>query len=110
MNWHAPEDEDFKEAGSSSAATAGNQFSLWLTYLDEFDDKELHDFEADALLDPAEVVDKVGDTLDCFHNQGKVFKEVLQVGQGTDKPKMGALCRIRYIAYFYDKEIFDSQA
>jgi FKBP-type peptidyl-prolyl cis-trans isomerase 2 len=23
---------------------------------------------------------------------------------------MGALCRVKYIAYFYDKEIFDSRA
>ena len=77
---------------------------------DEFDDKELHDFEADAMLDPAEVVDKEGDIVDCFHSQGKVQKEILRVGQGVDKPKMGALCRIKYIAYFYDKEIFDNRA
>lgn len=51
-----------------------------MTVIDEFDDKELHDFEADAMLDPAEVVDKVGDNLDCFHNQGKVVKEILRVG------------------------------
>lgn len=25
MNWHAPEDDDFKEAGSSSAPTAGKK-------------------------------------------------------------------------------------
>ena len=24
------------------------------------------------------------------------------------KPKMGSLCRIKYLAYYYDKEIFDS--
>ena len=77
---------------------------------DEFDDKELHDFEADAMLDPAEVVDKEGDIVDCFHSQGKVQKEILRVGQGVEKPKMGALCRIKYIAYFYDKEIFDNRA
>jgi len=36
--------------------------------LDEFDDKELHDFDADAMVDPAEVVDKEGDIVDCFHS------------------------------------------
>ena len=81
-----------------------------ITDLDEFDDKELHDFEADTMLDPAEVVDKEGDVIDCFHSQGKVQKEILKVGQGVDKPKMGALCKIKYLAYFYDKEIFDNRA
>jgi FKBP-type peptidyl-prolyl cis-trans isomerase len=59
------------------------------------------------MVDSAEVVDKVGDITDCFHSQGKVNKEILQVGRNIDKPKMGSLCRIKYIAYFYDKEIFD---
>lgn len=62
------------------------------------------------MLDPAEVMDKVGDSSDCFHSQGKVTKEILRVGTGVDKPRLGALCRVSYIAYFYDKEIFDCRA
>lgn len=37
-----------------------------------------------------------------------VTKEILQIGDGHLKPKMGSLCRIKYLAYYYDKEIFDS--
>ena len=35
-------------------------------------------------------------------------KEILEVGTGRVKPKLGYLVRIKYLAYFYDKEIFDS--
>lgn len=62
------------------------------------------------MVDPAHVVDKIGDILDCYHNSGKVTKEILKVGQGIDKPKLGSLCRIKYIAYFFDKELFDKTA
>lgn len=64
-------------------------------------------FNSDELVDQAQVVDKVGDVTDCYHGQGKVTKEILQVGEGKDKPILGSLCRIRYIAYFFDKELFD---
>ena len=64
-------------------------------------------FNADELVDPASVVDKVGDIMDCYHGQGKVTKEILQVGDGIAKPMLGSLCRIKYIAYFFDKEMFD---
>ena len=30
------------------------------------------------------------------------------MGTGKEKPKTGYLCRIKYIAYYFDKEIFDS--
>ena len=30
------------------------------------------------------------------------------MGEGKKKPMMGWLCKIKYIAYFYDKKIFDS--
>jgi hypothetical protein len=29
------------------------------------------------------------------------------VGSGSLKPQLGSLCRVKYIAYFYDKEMFD---
>jgi hypothetical protein len=54
------------------------------------------------------VCDKIGDIRDCFHEQGKVIKEILEVGTGIDKPKMGYLCRIKFLAYYFDKEIFDT--
>jgi len=66
------------------------------------------EFDPDELLDPGEVCDKIGDIRDCFHDQGKVIKEILEVGSGTEKPKMGYLCRIRFIAYYFDKEIFET--
>jgi hypothetical protein len=52
-------------------------------------------------------VDEVGTTSDCYHNQGKVTKEILRVGTSKTKPSLGSLCRISYVAYFYDKQIFD---
>jgi len=112
MNWARPEDEDFKEAkDESSASTAGKLF-YEIKYVLEFDEfGENNDVEAqfnpDELVDPAHVVDKIGDILDCYHGSGKVVKEILKVGQGIDKPKLGSLCRIKYIAYFFDKEMFD---
>jgi FKBP-type peptidyl-prolyl cis-trans isomerase 2 len=39
-----------------------------------------------------------------------VIKEILSVGKGVAKPKMGSLCKIKYIAYFFDKQIFDVSA
>lgn len=63
-------------------------------------------FNSDEL-DSAATIDKVGDVADCYHGSGKVTKEILQVGTSKDKPILGSLCRIKYIAYFYDKELFD---
>lgn len=90
MNWNQPEDEDFKEAkDESSQSTVGKSCQL-LMDLDEFGEKEL--FNSDDLVDAAEVVDKIGDVLDCYHNSGKVLKEILKVGEGVDKPVLGSLC------------------
>jgi hypothetical protein len=75
-----------------------------LTRINFLDDE----FDIGALDDPGDVCDSIGDTSDCFNEQGKVLKEILEVGSGIDKPKMGYLCRIRYIAYYFDKEIFDT--
>lgn len=61
----------------------------------------------DQDLDQAEVVDQVGDIADCYQAPGAVTKEILQVGSGSLKPQLGSLCRVKYIAYFYDKEMFD---
>lgn len=65
-------------------------------------------FDSDQLVDEASVIDKVGDVLDCYQqSHGKVTKEIVEVGTGKEKPVLGSLCRIKYIAYFYDKEMFD---
>ena len=64
-------------------------------------------FNSDDMVDSAEVVDKVGDILDCYQGFGKVTKEILKVGEGKEKPILGSLCRIKYMAYFYDKEMFE---
>jgi hypothetical protein len=68
------------------------------------------EFNSDELVDSAQVCDKVGDVTDCYHGQGKVTKEILEVGHGITKPVLGSLVRIRYLAYFYDKEMFDRTA
>ena len=65
------------------------------------------DFDVDELIDPANVCDKIGDIVDCYHGQNKVTKEILQVGHGKDKPILGSLVRIKYLGYFFDKELFD---
>ena len=33
---------------------------------------------------------------------------IIQLGEGKKKPMLGHLCKIKYIAYFYDKTIFDT--
>ena len=58
-------------------------------------------------LEQTQVVENVGEIVDCYHAPGAVTKEILVVGQGSLKPQLGSLCRIKYIAYFYDKEMFD---
>lgn len=75
-------------------------------FVDEYGEKD-SPFNSDELVDSAEVVDKVGDVTDCYHGSGKVTKEILEVGRGSTKPILGSLVRIKYIAYFYDKEMFD---
>lgn len=79
-------------------------------FIDEFGEKDDVEFNSDELVDSAQVCDKVGDVTDCYHGQGKVTKEILEVGHGITKPVLGSLVRIRYIAYFYDKEMFDRTA
>lgn len=32
----------------------------------------------------------------------------LQIGEGKRKPNLGWLCKIKYVAYFFDKTIFDT--
>ena len=59
------------------------------------------------MLDNPEDVDKLGEKTDCYHEPGKVTKEILVMGEGKRKPMMAWLCKIKYIAYFYDKIIFD---
>ena len=56
---------------------------------------------------PAEV-DELGVKTDCVHEEGKITREIITIGEGKQKPQMGWLCKIKYIAYFYDKQIFDS--
>ena len=58
-------------------------------------------------MDKPEDVDKIGEKTDCYHEAGKVTKEILDMGEGKRKPMMGWLCKIKYTAYFYDKIIFD---
>jgi len=60
------------------------------------------------MLDEPEECDVIGVKVDCYHAKDKVTKEVLKVGEGKKKPTLGHLCRVKYIAYFYDKVIFDS--
>ena len=90
-------DEDFKEAGNSSAPTTEDKPSE--------DEKS---FDSDAMVDEPAEVDVIGEKTDCYHEDGKVTKEIIEMGEGKKKPMMGWLCKIKYIAYFYDKIIFDS--
>lgn len=60
------------------------------------------------LLDAPEECDVLGVKTDCYHHKDAVTKEVLKVGDGKVKPSLGHLCRIKYIAYFFDKQIFDT--
>jgi hypothetical protein len=38
---------------------------------------------------------------------GSVTKEIVTLGEGTNRPRMAHLCKIIYTAYFYDHTIFD---
>ena len=85
------QDEDFKEAGSSSAPTKDS------------DPEDGNQFDSDELLDEPE--EKEGDKVDVGVPQvptGAVNKEIVQVGMGVKKPRLSHLCKIVYQAYFYD--------
>ena len=97
-NFGAFEDEDYRAAGESSAPTEESGP----------EEEEKKSFDSDALVDEPEEIDQIGVKTDCVHEDGKITKEIVTMGEGKSKPQMGWLCRIKYIAYFYDKEIFDS--
>ena len=90
-------DEDFKDAGLSSAPTE-----------ESGEEEELKSLDDEELLDEPSVVDVLNEKTECYHEQGKVTKEILELGEGKRKPMMGWLCKVKYIAYFYDKVIFDT--
>jgi len=92
-------DDDFKAAGDSSAPT---------TDYSRDDEEERKSFDSDAMLDDPAEVDVIGEKTDCYHEDGKITKEIVVMGDGKTKPRMGWLCKIKYIAYFYDKLIFES--
>jgi len=90
-------DEDFREAGMSSAPTEESKS----------EDGKDPGFDSDEILDD-ESIDVVGEKLDVSHEKGKVTKEIIELGEGKKKPMLGHLCQIKYRAYFYDKLIFDT--
>ena len=92
-------DEDFKAEGESSAPT---------TDYSGAEDNDKKSFDSDELVNEAAEVDEIGVKTDCYHEEGKVTKEIVEMGEGKVKPMMGWLCKIKYIAYFYDKTIFDT--
>lgn len=57
------------------------------------------------MLDPPN--QKVGDVDDVTFD-GKVKKEILEVGEGVKYPKRNYLVKINYKAYFFDHTDFDS--
>ena len=91
-------DEDYRNAGESSAPTTESAP----------EEEEKKSFDSDEMVDEPAEVDVIGEKTDCYHEDGKVTKEILEMGEGKKKPMMGWLCKIKYIAYFYDKIIFDS--
>lgn len=91
-------DEDFKAVGESSAPTEESA-------PENPNDKS---FDSDAILDDPASIDVLGEKKDVSHEPGKVTKEIIEMGEGKRKPMLGWLCKIKYIAYFYDKNIFDT--
>jgi FKBP-type peptidyl-prolyl cis-trans isomerase len=51
--------------------------------------------------------EKVGHTVEITHD-GAVEKEILEVGEGTKRPKKNALASVTYRAYFFDHKEFDT--
>lgn len=92
-------DEDFKEAGLSSAPTSESN---------ENDEEIKSQDQDEELLDEPSVIDVLNEKTECYHETGKVTKEIIELGEGKHKPMMGWLCKVKYVAYFYDKVIFDT--
>ena len=89
-NFGAFEDEDYRNAGESSAPTEESGP----------EEEEKKSFDSDALVDEPEEIDQIGVKTDCVHEDGKITKEIVTIGEGKPKPQMGWLCKIKYIAYF----------
>ena len=90
-------DEDFKEAGSSSAPTKDSE-------------PDAEDFQSDDLVD--EPTELEGDKTECGASgqvaPGSVVKEIVELGTGFNRPRLSHLCKISFVAYFYDHTVFDS--
>merc|ERR1712060_450467 len=64
--------------------------------------------DSDEILDLPTQCDVIGEKVDVSHEPGKVTKEIITIGDTKAKPNFGWLCKIKYVAYFYDKTIFDT--
>ena len=78
-------DEDFKEAGSSSAPTKDSE-------------PDAEDFNSDDLVD--EPTQLEGDKAECGNPgqlpPGSIVKEIVEVGTGFNKPRLAHLCKISF--------------
>ena len=75
-NFGAFEDEDYRNAGESSAPTEESAP----------DEEEKKSFDSDALVDEPEEIDQIGVKTDCVHEDGKITKEIVTIGEGKGKP------------------------